>query len=138
MAKAKKKTTIILIVLAVVILAGTIAFLVINRRKKNKTESIAQSIKSSVSGAVTSGYSPESFPLKKGMYGENVRTLQAGLIIQGYSVGPYGSDGKFGDKTLAAVREAFKNPNKTEVTESEWKPYYTIYKVNNNLPEVNV
>lgn len=138
MAKQKKKTTIILIVLAVIILAGTIAILVINRRKKIKSESITQSVVSSVSSAVTSGYTKESFPLKKGMYGDNVRALQAGLILQGYSCGNTGSDGKFGANTLQAVRNAFNNQSKTQVTEAEWKPYYTVYKVNNNLPEVNI
>lgn len=138
MAKGRKKTTIVLIVLAVVILLGTIGILVYNRRKKMNTESLSQSVISSVSSAVTSGYVKESFPLRKGMYGDNVRALQAGLIIQGYSVGSTGSDGKFGNNTLAAVRKAFNDPTKSEVTQAEWKPYYTLYSVENNLPTTSV
>ncbi len=137
MAKKKNKTTIVLIIVALLITAGTIAILVYNRRKKNKTESITQAVVSGVSSTVTSGYVKESFPLKQGMYGENVRVLQAGLIIQGYSCGSTGSDGKFGKNTMSAVRAAFKNPSKTEVTQAEWKPYYTIYSVENNLPQTS-
>ena len=134
MAKAKKKTTIILIVLAVVILAGTIAMLVINRRKKLKNESIVDSVTGAVSSAVTVGYKPESFPLKKGMYGDKVKAMQYALKHMFYGIGTAGVDGKFGPDTLAAVRGYFNNPTKTEVSELEWKPFYTIYSVNNNLP----
>ena len=112
------------------ITAGTIAILVYNKKKKNPKETVA----SAVSSAVTSGYVPESFPLRKGMWGNNVRALQGALMWIGYSVGKWGTDGKFGDDTLKAVREAFKNPTKTEVTEAEWKPYYNVYTINNNLP----
>jgi cell shape-determining protein MreC len=133
-----KKATITLIVFSVVLILGTVAFLVYRRRKKMKTETVTQSVVSAVAGSVTVGYIPDSFPLRKGMHGERVRVLQAGLILQGFSVGTTGSDGKFGNKTLAAVREAFKNPNKSEVSEVEWQPYYSIYRVNNNLPEISI
>ena len=134
MAKNKKETTILLIVLAVSIIAGTIAVLVIARRKKIKNESLGQSVSGAVSSAVTVGYSKESFPLKKGMYGNNVMIMQWGLDFHSYGVGSAGIDGKFGPATLESVRKFFDDPNKTQVTEAEWKQFYTIYSVNNNLP----
>ena len=42
--------------------------------------------------------------LKKGSAGECVKELQELLIKVGYSCGKYGSDGKFGDGTLEAVK----------------------------------
>lgn len=43
--------------------------------------------------------------LKKGSKGEQVKTLQRLLIVQGYDLGSYGADGSFGSKTEEAVRE---------------------------------
>ena len=127
MVRKSRKTTVILIVIAAVIAVGTIALLIYNRRKKIKNESFTQSAKSAVSSAVTSGYVPESFPLKKGMYGEAIRAMQVGLISSGYSCGTYGSDGKFGSATLDAVRKKFNSPNKSEVSEWEWDNHFRVF-----------
>jgi len=128
MAKAKKKTVII-IVIAAIIIVGIIA-IIIYKKRKDKLQTTA----SAASSLVTAGYSTEKFPLQKGMSGEKVRALQGGLEILGYSVGKWGVDGKFGNDTLSAVRLAFNNPNKTQVTEAEWKPFYNIYSV--QLPTI--
>ena len=117
----KKKTTIILIGIAALLGVGTIVMLVYSRRKKNPNESVSQSIASAVSSAVTSGYKPESFPLKKGMFGENIRLMQNFFIEMGHNLGASGADGKFGDKTLTAVRSFYIDPVKTEVTQKEWE-----------------
>ena len=42
--------------------------------------------------------------LRKGSSGSVVKELQILLIKAGYSCGKYGSDGKFGDSTLEAVK----------------------------------
>ena len=47
--------------------------------------------------------------LKKGASGSNVKELQKLLIAKGYSCGPKGADGKFGDSTLAAVKQFQKD-----------------------------
>jgi peptidoglycan hydrolase-like protein with peptidoglycan-binding domain len=46
--------------------------------------------------------------LAPGATGEMVKALQHALIANGYSVGPTGADGKFGDHTLTAL-EAFQD-----------------------------
>lgn len=43
--------------------------------------------------------------LRKGASGEYVTLLQTKLIQQGYSLDPYGADGKFGNTTLKAVKQ---------------------------------
>jgi peptidoglycan hydrolase-like protein with peptidoglycan-binding domain len=133
--KAKrKKATFILILISILLVTGTVVLLVYNRRKKNKDESVSQSVVSSISSVVTTGYIPETFPLRKGMYGDNVRIMQIALIFYGYSVGKYGSDGKFGNDTLTAVRSCL---NKDFVTEDEWNSKFkTIGSVNSNLPQL--
>jgi peptidoglycan hydrolase-like protein with peptidoglycan-binding domain len=120
MAKGKR-TTVFLIVIAAIITAGTIAVLVYNKRKKTKGQTVA----GSVSSAFTSGYKPEAFPLKKGMYGNNVKILQWCLESLGYSCGITGVDGKFGDSTLSAVRRFYNNPSKNEVTLNELLKFNT-------------
>ena len=139
MAKSKR-TTVVLIVIAAVIVAGTIAIIIYNKRKKLQKTQVNPPITpvTAASAAVTTGYVPESFPLRKGMWGNNVRAMQAALMLMGYNIGKWGTDGKFGDDTLRAVREHFKNPTKTEVTEAEWKPLNTIYTIENNLPTITV
>ena len=42
--------------------------------------------------------------LSKGMEGNDVRTLQAALIANGFSCGSAGADGDFGSGTDAALR----------------------------------
>ncbi len=42
--------------------------------------------------------------LRRGMRGEDVRDAQQRLITLGYSLEPYGADGQYGAKTVAAVR----------------------------------
>ena len=116
------KTKKILIVAAVIITAGIVAILIYKTRKNNLVTPVA-----AASSLVTAGYSPEKFPLEKGMSGEKVRALQGGLEILGYSVGKWGVDGKFGNDTLSAVRAFFQNPNKTQVTEAEWQILYDVY-----------
>ena len=133
----KKRKIIIGIGIIATLAAAVVTVLVIRRKNdKNapKNESIAQTVAGAVSSAVTSGYSPEKFPLKKGMQGNNVWIMQDTLRdIYGYDLSLI--DGKFGDKTLAAVRWKFNDPNKTEVTESEWNfHFYKLYAINNNLP----
>jgi len=50
------------------------------------------------------GDKPTMRMLKKGTEGEDVRALQNRLIELGYDLGSKGADGKFGDKTEAAVK----------------------------------
>ena len=43
--------------------------------------------------------------LSKGMDGNDVKTLQAALIANGFSCGTAGADGDFGNATAAALRK---------------------------------
>lgn len=53
---------------------------------------------------------PCKYPtLRRGSSGEYVKLLQEKLIEQGYDLGSYGADGKFGAKTEAAVRQFQKD-----------------------------
>lgn len=52
--------------------------------------------------------------LRKGSSGEYVTLLQTKLVQRGYDLSPYGADGKFGNKTLEAVR-AFQQKNGLDV-----------------------
>lgn len=54
---------------------------------------------------------PEPRTLKKGMSGNDVKELQEALIKLGYDLGSSGADGKFGDKTFAAVKKFQANNN---------------------------
>lgn len=48
--------------------------------------------------------------VRKGSTGDDVKYVQERLIELGYDIAPYGADGKFGNKTLAAVK-AFQKAN---------------------------
>jgi hypothetical protein len=126
MKKSKSKKKIILIASVIISLAllTWVVILVIRRKKKN--EPLTQSVVSAVSSAITVGYTPESFPLKKGMQGNNVMIMQWSLMDLGYNVGSAGADGKFGKSTLTAVLDYFEN-KKDYVTQGDWQVFYDIY-----------
>lgn len=48
--------------------------------------------------------------MRKGDSGESVKELQEALLREGYDLGSYGADGKFGSETLSAVR-AYQSDN---------------------------
>lgn len=48
---------------------------------------------------------PSMPTLRKGSTGEYVTLLQTKLIQRGYSLEPYGADGKYGNKTVEAVKQ---------------------------------
>jgi hypothetical protein len=129
MNKAKRKT---IVIVSFILLGLATVFLIIYQSLKKKNNQTTAT--SAVSGAVTAGYTKESFPLRKGMYGDNVMAMQYAFIHMGISCGKYGSDGKFGADTLTAVRTYFKDNSKNTVTQEEWMPLYSIYKINTNLP----
>jgi hypothetical protein len=53
---------------------------------------------------------PVSYPtLRKGSKGEYVTLLQTKLIQKGYDLQPYGADGSYGNKTVAAVKQFQKD-----------------------------
>lgn len=52
---------------------------------------------------------PTNPTLRKGNSGEYVTLLQTKLIQLGYDLSPYGADGKFGNKTLEAVKQFQKD-----------------------------
>lgn len=61
-------------------------------------------------GSAEAGFVPNAsdttaYPtVKKGSKGDNVKTLQEGLLALGYSLPKYGADGDFGGETLAALK----------------------------------
>lgn len=66
--------------------------------------------------------------IRKGSSGQYVKEAQEILIRKGYSLAPYGADGKFGNKTLAAVK-AFQKDNGLAVDgivgKNTWKALLT-------------
>lgn len=102
------------IILVLIVMVITIAVFYIIRNRKTVTETESHG-KTKTSG----GYVAESFPLKQGMKGENIRLMQARLIVQAAEIGLV-ADGLFGPITLKSVRSYFKDPKKTSVTKTEW------------------
>ena len=62
-------------------------------------------------GASECPYPEPTSNLKKDAKGDGVKWIQWMLVAVGYSVGSTGIDGKFGDKTLAAVKSFQKAQN---------------------------
>jgi len=118
----KNKKVITAIIVLILLGIGGVTFLVIRRQRQNpqtKKDSIGTQASQAVKEAV-SGYVKESFPLRKGMRGENVKKLQTALMMAGLDVGPSGADGKLGENTLWAIRIFFNSPMKFEVSETEF------------------
>lgn len=61
------------------------------------------------------GYGLGERVLKKGMVGDDVKTMQELLIAGGYDLPQYGADGDFGNETRGAVR-LFQNDNGIPMT----------------------
>jgi lysozyme family protein len=97
---------ILIIVLAVLLIAAIVYFLFFRKRK---TEEVLQegvlTLDGNTSPAQT--WAVESFPLNKGMQGENVKRLQMAINRIGSTLqvisGNVAVDGKFGEETSAAV-----------------------------------
>lgn len=72
--------------------------------------------------------SPTRPTIRKGSSGQYVKEAQEILIRKGYSLAPYGADGKFGNKTLTAVK-AFQKDNGLAVDgivgKNTWKALLT-------------
>lgn len=96
-----------------------------------------------LNGVNYSGSQPEPQPipdqkptLRKGDKGAYVTLLQTKLIQRGYDLNPYGADGDFGNKTLAAVKKFQSDCGLTvdgvvgaktwNALESETIPLYTV------------
>lgn len=61
--------------------------------------------------------------LGPGATGDMVKALQHALIVHGYSVGPTGADGKFGNNTLSALQSFQDNsalPVSTTCDKATW------------------
>ena len=71
---------------------------------QGKFPDIAAEVNRRLTGEKKGYYTMEMRNLKRGCTGEDVRALQILLMGRGYSVGPDGADGIFGDNTKAAVR----------------------------------
>lgn len=102
----------IVLIIAVAIITVAVFYIIRNRKTETETET------KTTSGS-NGGYVNESFPLKQGMKGDNIRLMQARLIVQAGEIG-LKSDGLFGPITLKSVRSYFKDPQKTNVTKTEW------------------
>jgi hypothetical protein len=119
----KKKKVVTVLIVAAALVAAVVVVLVIRRRKNNPKESIAESI----AGAI-GGYVAESFPLKKGMKGNNVKRMQNAINFMSNLEKSEGrdfislltADGLFGANTLKAVRWYYDSPSKNEVSEYDF------------------
>ena len=70
--------------------------------------------------------------LRKGMSGSEVKTLQQKLIDSGYSVGPDGADGEFGNNTLSALVQYQRDTGLVPTGEIDVKDISKIKKKENN------
>lgn len=104
------------IIIASALLVVVIVLLIM----KKKQQSISDSSSSSDNYNVGSSYIAEYFPLRKGMKGPKVQTMQDSLISAGFGCGITGADGKFGNYTLSSVRKFFNDESLTEVTEGKY------------------
>jgi peptidoglycan hydrolase-like protein with peptidoglycan-binding domain len=101
------------ILFAVPILVGV--YLIVRQFTKGGKNQITPSPTSTPTSTTTPTYSTDSYPLKKGSYGDNVGRLQTALVKCNANALPkYGIDKDFGSETERAVQAAF---GKTSVTE---------------------
>lgn len=70
--------------------------------------------------------------LKKGMIGEDVKALQKRLISLGYSCGPDGADGEYGNNTMKAVTQFQEDHNLTVTGEVDAKTLAALNNANEN------
>lgn len=70
--------------------------------------------------------------LKKGTIGEDVKALQKRLISLGYSCGPDGADGKYGNNTMKAVTQFQEDHNQTVTGEVDAKTLAALNNANGN------
>lgn len=103
MATTKTKGITGAIIFVVLIITGIAAYFLL-RKPKNKTKGPESNIDTKTGKAIK--WTPDTdFPLQKGSSGNRVKQLQAGLNI--LKKANLTVDGKFGDKTLAALKEGF-------------------------------
>ena len=124
----KKRVVIIVVVVALLVAAAVTVFVL---RKKNKIPAnTTEALKKVVTTAV-SGYVPEKFPLKQGMKGENVKTLQKTINNVSRTEEKSGRtyiellkvDGYFGPATLAGYQWASNNENATEISQVDFNKF---------------
>jgi peptidoglycan hydrolase-like protein with peptidoglycan-binding domain len=126
----EKRTKIILISSAVIVVGGVL----ISKWAKNNTfsspednsgdTSFLANIKNVIS-PVKKLTNVSSFPLKKGIIGLEVKTLQEWLNKANYASPKLETDGDFGEKTEQAVVNMQKKPNYTLISEYQKNELFT-------------
>ena len=91
-----------------------------------------QSAELTFSAGSASSENAQITTLKKGMIGEDVKALQKRLISLGYSCGPDGADGKYGNNTMKAVTQFQEDHNLTVTGEVDAKTLAALNNANGN------
>lgn len=111
----------IIITIVIIITLSAIGFFLYTKFIKPKPESEDEN-KNSSSGSGNSGTGSSEFPLKSGSKGMKVKQLQAGLNLLKKT--KLDVDGKFGPKTLAALKKHF---NISQVSQYDYDQYILPY-----------
>ena len=114
----KKPVFVIIIVVIVLIIAAVVYFLFFRKPKQLPPEKLVDA------KGVKISWSDDGFPLKKLSSGPKVKSLQAALNILHNTA--LTIDGKFGDKTLSALKKYY---GITSVSEADYNKYV--------LPNIN-
>jgi len=123
--KTSNSSGIVIFIIVSLIIAGVLYFVF----KKQKPKPVPET-NIDKSGKKITWVSDNDFPLTKGSSGNRVKQLQAGLnILKNCNLAV---DGKFGEKTLAALQEGFKVDS---LSEANYNTYIVpnIIKINNEI-----
>ena len=117
-------SSLIIVIVIIAIIAAVIYFVFASKKSKAIPESNTDNLGKKIS------WTDDEFPLKKGSSGIRVKQLQTGLnIIKNNNLA---IDGKFGEKTLSALKEGF---NIESLSEANYNTYIkpNIIKINDYL-----
>ncbi len=127
--KISQSSIFIIIIIVILIIAAILYFTVFKKMMPPKGEKDIDQI---TGKPIT--WTVDEFPLKKGSSGIRVKQLQAGLNIMKNN--NLAIDGKFGDKTLAALQEGY---NVTSLSEANYNTYIVpnMSKINDEINKVH-
>lgn len=108
--RLKSKKGNVLVYASIFLFVGTVTtIMLLALKKKGENDLVAESDTNTSSGGGGFCKHGDSFPLKYGSCGSNVKAFQRILKGKGADLGTAGIDGKYGNKTERAAEKYFKN-----------------------------